>query len=63
MIGKILFEFILPAMAVSAIVWWATKKWFINWFGKSVDTKIKLDKVSKKYDKKLKYNHNRKYNK
>lgn len=53
MIAKILFEFVIPALLLGTLVWWAIKIWWFKFFGKSIDNKLDIDKQAKKYDNKL----------
>lgn len=53
MIGKLLIGAIVPGIVVAYITWWAVKVWYFKSFGKSIDEANKLDKQSKKYDKKM----------
>ena len=51
--GKILFEFVIPFLLLGTLAWWGVKLWFFRFFGKSITSKIDIDKQAKKYDNKL----------
>lgn len=51
--GKLIIEFVIPALIVLPFVWWAVRKWYLWCFPSSIKRQKELNKATAKYEKSL----------
>ena len=50
MVGKLIFEFLIPAFLLGSLAWWGIKTWYLKYYSSVVKTGVDINKASAKYD-------------
>ena len=51
--GKIIVQYIIPALILLPFLWWAVSKWYLKVFPRSIKNQQAIDRATTKYESQL----------